>query len=415
MATFSWLQSEIKRGAIRDQSGSTFTGGIKNVINRSIHRISREANWKPLRRKTTFDTVTSVTADNGSATNGSTTITRGAGSWITDGAAPGKRFTIGDSNTVYTIDNVASAGTMTLTANFDGTTSAGDDLTWVIYAQGEYNAPIQAGYNLFLWHEQYGATNPYLMNYVTDQSFYGSGVNHLSESIPTHYKMWGEDMVIAQPLAASTITIVSSSASDTNKEITIFGTVSGYPDYEVITTDSSDGTTGVTGSKSFTTVERVVRADSTSGSTIGRITVSGGNSTIAVLPVGETTSGIQYKKIQLYPLPNAVFSMNVQYYKQPYKLVNDNDVHELGEDFDQAIIFLSIAILKYENNQDEGDKFTALYQNEIKNLRKTNIDKIDWLPRMQRPREDRANQPRIGRFLAYGQVGTGGFFGPKAF
>ena len=33
--------------------------------------------------------------------------------------------------------------------------------------------------------------------------------------------------------------------------------------------------------------------------------------------------------------------MNVKYYKDAYRLVNTGDVHDLGQDFDEAIILLS--------------------------------------------------------------------------
>ena len=125
-----------------------------------------------------------------------------------------------------------------------------------------------------------------------------------------------------------------------------------------------NGTTQALGSKSFTSIERVVK----SGSTVGRVTVTtnSANNTVAVLPVGDTTGGILYKKIQLFPLPNEIIPINVQYYKDPYRLVNDEDIHELGQEFDEAIILLATSKMKYENNQTEGDKFYALYQDEIR-------------------------------------------------
>ena len=407
--TFLELQNEIKRGAIRDQGGTIFDEGVKTVINRALLRLVREANWKPLRRKTTFTTKTEYTTGTGavSVTADSKNVTVTGATFITDSIAIGRRISFGGSSTVFTIATITGETTLTIDRDYDGDTSTTD--SYSILPQEEYNVPIQAGYNLFLWHEQWGSHVPYLMNYIPDQSFYGSGVDHLSPQIPTHYRMWGEDMVIEQLLAPSVVTISSSSASDTSISLTVFGTVSGYPDYEIITTDGSDGTTPVSGSKTFSSIERVAK----SSSSVGRITATGntGNSTIAVLTVGNTTTGIQYKKIQLYPLPNASFPMNVRYYKYPYKLVNDGDIHELGEEFDQALIFLSIALLKYENNQDEGDKFISLYSNEIKLLKKTNVDKIDWLPRLQRPMQGRSGTPRVQRNLSYSQAGP--FYGPR--
>jgi hypothetical protein len=222
--------------------------------------------------------------------------------------------------------------------------------------------------------------------------------------------MWGEDMVLEQPTQATTFYLKSSDSDDQGIDVTIFGTVSSYPDYEVITTDGTDGTTTVNGSKSFSHVDRTVK-DAT---TDGRITVTttDGNTNIAVIPAGDVTAGIMYKKVQLWPLPDSAFDMQVQYYKDPYRLVNTDDVHELGQEFDEAIILLSVAKIKYQDSQKEGDRFLGLYKDEIRNLRKTNMDKIDWFPSLRRPTLHRTAGTRAHPFLLYRQAGSN--FGPAS-
>lgn len=376
--TYSDLQIEVKRRAQKDSGGSTFDNAIKNIINTSLFRVSREALWRPLRRKTTFDTVTTYSTGSGAGTftNGTKNVTVTGATFISDGIKVGRRISLSGDSNVFTIRTITGETTLTIDKNYGGTTTSVG--TYSILAQEEYNLPIQAGHKVFLWHEQWGY--PFQLTYVPDQEFFGSGVQNTEESVPVAYRMWGEDMVIGQPLQASVVTIVSSSASDNTGSVTVFGVVSGYPDYETI---NMNGTTSAAGSKSFTSIERVVK----SGSTIGRVTVTtnSGNNTVAVLPVGDTTGGILYKKIQLFPLPNEIMPINVQYYKDPFRLVNDEDIHELGQEFDEAIILLATSKMKYENNQTEGDKFYALYQDEIRSLRRTNADKIDWFIRQGRP------------------------------
>jgi hypothetical protein len=204
-------------------------------------------------------------------------------------------------------------------------------------------------------------------------------------------------------LEPSVMRVFSSVITDTSQAVTIFGTVSGYPDFEQV---SLTGTAAAIGSKSFTMVERVVK----DASTTGRITVdaNSGNTTVAVLPVGDTTDGIQYRKVQLYPLPNSAFDINVWYYKDPYRLVNDYDIHELGQDFDEAIICLSVSKIKYETSQAEGDKWFGLYKDELRTLRKTNTDKPDWLPTLKKPGSGRGDD-LIHPQLRASQVGS--YFG----
>jgi len=287
---------------------------------------------------------------------------------------------------------------------YDGTTTSTG--TYSILGQEEYNLTLQAGHRMFMWHEAYG--RPYQMTFMTDQDFYDAGVYTTTEAIPLGYRMWGQDMVIEQLREPSVISVVSGSAADTGQIITVFGIVSGYPDYETITVN---GITPVLGTKSFSKVERVVKDSATTS--IITVTGNTGNTTVSVIPAGEATWGTEYRKIQIYPLPNTIFPINVQYYKDPYRLVNDRDVHELGGDFDQALIFLSVAILKYENNQDEGDKFAALYANELKTLRRLNMDKIDWFATLRRPKNSRGSRgdSLVRPNLAYSQVGAN--YGPR--
>ncbi len=268
--------------------------------------------------------------------------------------------------------------------------------------------PPQIGDRFFLWHEDYGY--PYVLEYVPEQKFLSMHIDKDTTGTITHYRTWTTDMTKAQPTSSSALTISSSASGDTNIDVTAFGIVSSYPDYETITTDASDGTTGVDGSKSFTSVDRIVKGSSSTG----RITVTSNSAavTVAVLPVGDTTAGIMYRKIKVYPLDSAGTTLNCYYYKDLYRLVNDGDVHELGQDFDEAIILLSTSKINYENNKDEGTSFFSLYRDELKSLKRTNIDKIDWFPGLERPTGSR-NRPMVHPYLSYQQVS--GYAGPRVY
>lgn len=331
MLLFSDLVSEVKRRSTRDQSGTTFDTAIKNTINSSLFRLSREALWKCLRRATSFSATASTE---------------------------------------------------------------------------EFVLAPQVSDRFFMWHEDYGY--PYVMKYIPEQKFLSMGIDKDGTGTPTHYRMWTTDMVKAQPSAASVITVVSSSAADTTQVVTVFGIVSGYPDYETI---SLNGVTGVAGTKSFTSVDRITK----NATTTGRITATSNSAavTVAVIPTGDTTAGLIYRKVKLYPLASAAVTMNVYYYKDPYRLVADGDVHELGHDFDEALILLSTAKMNYEQNKEEGDKYSALYKDELKTLKKTNVDKIDWFPKLQRGNQSSSIIPLLHPQLSYSQVGVS--YGPRVY
>ena len=132
--------------------------------------------------------------------------------------------------------------------------------------------------------------------------------------------------------------------------------------------------------------------------------------TVGQLPVGFTTTGPMYTKVQVYPLPNWVFPIYVNYYKLPYQLVNANDVPELGEDFSEAIILLSCAKLKAEQNlTNDSMNFMNMYKDEIDSLKKTNLDKIDFKAILKLPGEDSNDQYTGG--LRFSQIGGSGQYG----
>lgn len=408
MMTFADLQNEVKRRATRDESGTQFDTATKNVINTSLFRINREMPWRVMRRRTHFRTKKYYEIGTGAGTftvNVSTISVAGA-TFLTEGVRIGRRIKLSGDGQYFIIRKITGEEDITLDHNYSGSSvTAG---TYKILGQEEYNLPVQAGHRMFMWHEEWGY--PFKMTYLTDQDFYGSSAYNTEEGIPTGYRMWGEDMIIEQPKEASVMRIASSESADTSIGITVFGTVAGYPDYEVITTDSSNGTTAKSGSKSFQTVERVVKnAPST-----GRITMDANTATtiIAVLPVGDTTAGILYRKIQLYPLPSSAFDMNVQYYKDVYRLVNDGDVHELGQEFDEAIILLATSKIKGETEIKQGiSTFFSFWQDEMRSLKKTNADKIDWFPTLRRAGESLFADTKVHPFLSHRQVGS--YYGPR--
>lgn len=402
---FSKMQDEVKRRGVRDQSGTTFDTATKNAINASLLRTAREALWRVLRSSNTLETVTSVdgSASTVSVTNASKTVTISSETLITtNGVGVGRIVGLSGSNLTYRISAISESGgdtVITLDIAYDGTTAA--NATYSILPQEEYNLPLRASHRLFMWHNDFGY--PYKMNYITDQSFRDLGVDDTTEDTPTHYRMWGEDMVEEQPASASILTVSSSNSGDTSIPVTIFGAVAGYPDFETITTNSSNGTTTVNGAKQFSSVDRIVK----NGDTDGPITVTSNSALVkvTVIPAGNATDGMLRRKIQLWPLPDRVFPIHAQYYREPLMLSGNNDVHEMGVEFDEAIILLAVAKIKYENSQKEGDRFVSLWKDEIRSLRRTNVDKIDWLPRLQRPNQGMRGDSLVHPHLGLRQLG----------
>ena len=70
----------------------------------------------------------------------------------------------------------------------------------------------------------------------------------------------------------------------------------------------------------------------------------------------------------------------------------------------------SISKINMETNKDEGSDFFGLYKDEIRSLKKNNVDKIDWFPSLRG--QGSGSFPRVSRNLLYQQVGP--HFGPRS-
>ncbi len=103
--------------------------------------------------------------------------------------------------------------------------------------------------------------------------------------------------------------------------------------------------------------------------------------------------------------------MKVHFYKLPYALVTAADVHELGDEFNEAIILLATYRIKYEQGQiPDGDKIKSAYKDELKRLKKSNSDKIDFAPTLRRGNRG-VTDGLVHPHLAFRQVGAD--FGPR--
>ena len=189
--TYKDLQDEVKRRATKEQGGTQFDTAVKNIINTSLFRTSRDSLWRPLRRKGSFDTITTYTTGSGGGTftNVSKSITMVGATFLTDDIAIGRRISLQGSNITYNIKTITGETTLTIDQDYPSTTISGTG-TYSILPQEEYNVPVQSSHRLFMWHEQYGY--PFRMSFITDQDFISHGLFNTTTSIPEAYRMGGE-------------------------------------------------------------------------------------------------------------------------------------------------------------------------------------------------------------------------------
>lgn len=129
-----------------------------------------------------------------------------------------------------------------------------------------------------------------------------------------------DDVVRKQPTSASTLSITSSSASDTTQTVRIKGT-----DSNNVELDESVTVTGTSAAVSTNTY-KTVRSITKSAATVGRITITSNAAAVTVAVMAPADLDYKVKKMRFHLVPNTALTLNVPYHIKPYPLSNDNDV-----------------------------------------------------------------------------------------
>jgi len=132
---------------------------------------------------------------------------------------------------------------------------------------------------------------------------------------PTNYWNMPDSPVLTQPAAAGTITVLSSSAADTTQTVTLFGLVGGLVTREEL---SLNGTTPVTGSLSFSELIAVSK-----NQTAGRVTVKRSTDTLGTVAPWDWRS--VYRRVRLFPIPDADATLTVEGTRRFQPLVDDDE------------------------------------------------------------------------------------------
>jgi len=187
---------------------------------------------------------------------------------------------------------------------------------------------------------------------------------------PDVYSIVGYAEVQAQFDGASTIKVVSSSASDITQTVRIRGLVSGIETTEAITLV---GTTPATSTNTYdANQDLLVRL---SDACVGNVTVTDteDSGTLAVIPVGWLRRPMM--KIAFYPVPSATDTMKVLIYRNPYYLTDDEDTPDLPSGWENLVLTGAlIEAHRYAYEFDVADKMEASFARDVNQLTKQQGD-----------------------------------------
>lgn len=212
------------------------------------------------------------------------------------------------------------------------------------------------------WHKGYSKYDP--ITIINPNAFYQSGLSSdITQDYPDGIFASQNAGAYAQPSSATVLGIQSDNSADTSVSVTINGIVGGYFDIETISTNSSDGTTLVNGTKLFTKIFSISKDKSTTG----KITIKADTTTVAILMAGSAAMESKYYSFIVYPTPStSANTIYFRYKKKQYSLINDNDVSLLSDDHDNAILLLAEFYILRETKTFEA------YKTELKELKNDN-------------------------------------------
>lgn len=207
---------------------------------------------------------------------------------------------------------------------------------------------------------------------------------------PLFYAPYGYTEYEGQPLTASTVSIVSTSASDTTQTVRIPGVVNSVDGTENLTLN---GLTTVTGTASFSAIHGARK----SATTVGRVRVTVNDaSTTRIADIAPASLIRQYQPIYLFPVPNAANSMRVRYIRKPRAMVNAEDIPDVSSDQYHELVLIGAAI---RGHRDLFDHVIA-----------RKVLEEEWVPMVERFKKQQGNKrgrksPVIGGNEEYFELG----------
>lgn len=152
------------------------------------------------------------------------------------------------------------------------------------------------------------------------------------------YNGYGYSEYQGVPLSASTVDIVSASASDTTQQVRISGLINGVLDDEIITLN---GTTVATGASSFSAIYGVRKT----ASTLGRVTVNVNDASNTVIAYIAPDALIrQHQPFRVWNVPDTANSLRVRHYRLPRPMINAQDIPDVSSDSFHELVLIGAAI-----------------------------------------------------------------------
>lgn len=193
---------------------------------------------------------------------------------------------------------------------------------------------------------------PYSIKVISESFFDEKVPNPIETGVPAFCRLFEMQGCTAQPASAGTVSVVSSSASDTTQKVLVKGYVSGSIQYEEL---SLAGTAPVSGSLSFSSIEAITKSDVTSGV----ITVTSGATTLAAISPQDTV--VRARVMRFYPEPDGTYTITMKYFGLSPVLTHAYEDTEIPVRWDYVVDQFAFALALQSKGQEQSAEFQTAF------------------------------------------------------
>lgn len=164
-----------------------------------------------------------------------------------------------------------------------------------------------------------------------------------------------------QPQTAGVATVTTTGGTEPAASTVVIKGIDNNSEYVEETLSSGSAWSTLTSSTVWRTIESVTKHG---GMFTRTITVTVGTDTILTLTANEY--GRQYRQLELTKFPTQAIDFHYRFYRKPLKLVNDYDMPQVPEDFDDILVYSALLDLQGFSRPDPAERDE--WENRVRSL-----------------------------------------------
>lgn len=209
---------------------------------------------------------------------------------------------------------------------------------------------VQAGVTAYALHPEfdqplyvYNSDAKEYLEEVPARSLLESGADWATgtPTKPDRYMFSGIAKVQAQPTTAATVTVTTTGGTEAAVNSVIVRGMTSAGDYVEESLSSANPWSTLTSSNTFQIILDITKVGASWSRTL---TITCGTTTL--LTLNATEFGKQFRMLEILGTPQANIDFLYRFYRKPRQLVNDNDIPDLPETYDEILVLRTLLAMQ---------------------------------------------------------------------